>query len=405
MKDWLLKYRDFIAEWLRDLQKARVITPRFIMAVCICLAAVTLLVVVLIYRHSSNDSNMYVYYFNPIELSLEAVSRPIPERDKLNEAIEFLHSGPGFGPLVSTWPRELAPLPEDLVSNIFLEDDILIAFFSPVFYEMTPLDQSLFKASFVHTMESLPYVYEITIVVTDDYRYVYDKIMHNLSAEGDNYEYFIYGLLYDGDTGIYNDPLISPVPVVERTFTHLYFVNSAGTGLVKGEHDDEFESQSEQLAIQVLDLLISLAEEEDIDVLPVIPAETTVRDLEINRTRIPMIVDDGNETEENITITTEEIINVHVDLSSDFMTRFTYDTAIAELMIYSIVNTLTEVVLDDPLTPLNSIIHVFFLIDTQPVENFHGITDFHMYFTRNPYLLLSNQLVSIHGPTVAGAYE
>ena len=393
----LLTYKQSATDWLKALRKNRTNMVRFIISVSVSMVLIIGLIVFFMYRRSDNDNHIYVYYFNPVELNLEAVSRPLPSPENmLQETIAYLHSGPVFGPLFSTWPRDIAPQPEDLVSYVYVKDDTLIAFFTTVFYEMAPLDQSLFKTSFIHTMMSLPNVSEITIFVTDNYRYALEKVLHNLSAgDGeDEYEYYVAGQIFDGTPGVYNDPPISPVRVVERIFTGLHFVDPTGTSLIRGEYEGAFDSQEEQLAIQVLELLISLPDEEYFDVLPVIPPETTVRDLEI----IYLL---NLEDEEGNTI---NLTNIHIDLSSDFMTRFAFNTQIAELMIYSIVNTLTEVVTVN-VPSSNNEVRVFFLIDTQPVEDFHGVSDFHTYFKPDDSFLQSGQLIIGHRPIGAGEYE
>jgi hypothetical protein len=72
--------------------------------------------------------------------------------------------------------------------------------------------------------------------------------------------------------------------------------------------------------------------------------------------------------------------NIFIDLSVDFVNRFTEDYDLARLVIFSIVNTLIAEF------PVN---RVHFMIDTRQWETFHGVEDFHLAFERDDTLLLS----------------
>jgi len=72
---------------------------------------------------------------------------------------------------------------------------------------------------------------------------------------------------------------------------------------------------------------------------------------------------------------------MYVNLSSEFVTRFSGSEEIARLMIQSIVNTL--------LAETHAATRVFFMIETQQLEEFHDMPDFHTYFVRDDTFLLS----------------
>ena len=298
---------------------------------------------VFVFSRSNNDAGqLYVYFFNPVARQMEAEARPLPEGDaQLQWVIGYLHSGPRAATLNTTWPVELAPRPEDLISTMGMEDSTLSVLLSPVFHEMAPLDRSLFKAAFIHTFESLPMVSDIKIHVADRYGYEPLVIYDNSHA----------GILLEP-----LDPPISPRWIADFTFNHLHFVDATGTGLVVETYfAQDIDRWPVPLAIYALELLRSGPRQED--ALSLIPPETRILNLEI----------DGAE--------------IYVNLSSDFEARFVGDKYLANLMIHSIVNTL--------LAENTAQLRVFFLIETQQVENFHGVEDFHTYFVRDETLLLS----------------
>jgi len=306
-----------------------------------------------------SDNSIYVYHFSPIARRLEAEARPMPSGyDLVETVIGFMHAEPLSGTLVTTWPYQLAPTMEDLVQAVILEDTMLLVFLKPIFHEMQSLEQTLFKAAFIYTMESLieralTSVTEIKILVTEDYLYAFDTLMVALSAEEDEEAPDVPWLIYDGGFGLYNDPFVSRALLAPLTFSHLFFVDETGTGLfIESYTTDEADHQLEERFRQALSLLINDFRPEG--ALFPIPQETIIRNMWL----------DGD--------------TVFLDLSSDFVTRFDGDARLAELMIFSIVNTLTRF-------PPNRVI---FLIDDEPLEVFHGVQDFHLPFVQDDSFLL-----------------
>ena len=338
-----------------------------IAAAGLSVTVLALLVAFLLVRDGGNDNRIYVYFFNPYTRQMQAEIRPLPEENQAQRVVEYLYSEPvRTGTLVNLWPRELAPRPEDLVSAVKHQDSTLFAFFTPVFHEMRPLDQSLFKAAFIHTMNSLPSVSDIKILVSDNYEYAFEALMRNLSAEddlqdedGEDIPYMPLVIYDSSHAGIFIDPLELPISPhwIDETYTFdTYFVDSTGTGLVvESRRVYDVNRQNDLMAIEVLELLISGPQQEG--ALSLIPSETRVLNVDIILT------------------------DIFVNLSSDFE-RFIGSTELAELMVYSIVNTLLA-----EFSPSQTRVH--FLIDTQQVEEFHGIENFHIGFERNDKLLLS----------------
>ena len=334
----------------------------YIAAAGLLVIGFALFITLLVAGGGSNDNRVYVYFFNPYTMQMEAEIRSLPERDlQVQRVVEYLRAPSRSGNLVSTWPEELAPTQEDLISFVKLEDSALFVFFTPVFYDMQPLQQSLFKTAFIHTMRSIPSVLDIKMLVTDDYQQAYEMLMQSLAAgHEDEYASHMPLMIYDSShAGVLIDPLdppISPHWITDYTFNHLHFVDSSGTGLVVESYTvSDVNRQSEQLAKEMLEVLILGPRQEG--VLSLIPSETRVLTVQIVGA------------------------DIFVNLSGDFESRFVGNDALASLMIYSIVNTL--------LAEFTSPTRVHFMIDTLQIEQFHGVPDFHLAFEFNETLLMT----------------
>lgn len=322
-------------------------------------------------RRGGDDNQINVYFFNPIAMQMEAEARSLPVGDsQLQEVVMYLYTGPRARALNTTWPTEIAPDLEDLISAVKLEGATLYAFFTPVFHEIAPLNQSLFKAAFIHTLGGVPSVSDMIILVTDDYNHAFDVIMRSLDEDyvstqdyDEDYEPYIPLVIFDSShAGVLLNPLdppISPQFINDRTFNHLHFVDYTGTGLVIESYNAVgINMQPTRLGRHALELLIDGPRQEG--AISLIPQETRILDIEI-----------------------DHALDIYVNLSIDFVNRFVGSTEQARLMIYSIVNTL---IWELP-SPLNSRVH--FLIEAQQLEEFHGIVDFHTAFTLNNTVLLS----------------
>jgi len=334
----------------------------FLTAVGIGVIALAALLFFLVSCRGSNENIAYVYHFNPSAQRLEAEVRQMPAEGSLIEAtVRFMHSGPVSGALISTWPYEFAPYPEDLFLAIMPEGSMLLAFIKPVFYEIPPLAQSLFKGALVHTMESLverafPHITEIKILVTDNHHHAFDILMLSLTAEEGDEIPDVPWLIYDGTFSISNDPSLSRALITPLTFNNLHFVDETGTGLIVKTHEsDEVDFHTEERIRYALLLLINDFRPEGA-MFP-IPTETAIHD----------VILDQND--------------IFINFSADFMSRFVGGRNLAELMIYSIVNTLT--------IEFTAPHRVHFLIDEQQYESFHGVEYFDQPFERDDTFLLS----------------
>jgi len=321
---------------------------------CAICSVVIIFIVFTLRGHS--DSDIHIYYFNPSALRLEGEARQLPEGDALfDAAIGFMHTGPQSGALASTWPLEHAPYPEDLVQDIVIDSATLLAFISDAYNDVPPLDQALFKTAFVHTMRSItqsafPYVTDIKLLIPggDD------------AGNGEDDPFYPWQVLYNSNFGVYNDPFLSPAMQSVHTFANLHFVDETGTGLIVVSHtSDDIDTRVLQRAEYALELLIRGLEPEG--ALFPIPRETHILDM----------------THEALAST------LFLDLSADFVNRFTGTKEMAELMIYSIVNTLTAFRVID---------NVVFMIDTRLIETFHGVEDFNLPFSGDSSFLLEYML-------------
>jgi len=158
-----------------------------------------------------------------------------------------------------------------------------------------------------------------------------------------------------------NNPSISPGIMRERDVT-LYFLNPEGTGLITETLTDVYVDILRWIEFTV-DMLVAGIDDDDF--MRVIPPETRVR-----------WVTRDTETR-----------SVYVDLSEDFLSQFEGTPQQAGLMLQSIVNTLTLPSNNPDTGTLHQINQVFFFINSDRPEVFHGVLDFDLAFTYNHEIL------------------
>jgi len=274
-----------------------------------------------------------VYFFNPSEGRLDAELRPAPQENAesfwawVNTALAHLISGPTEHSLSRVGPDiELS----DLVLDIDFYDGTLITTFSEYYREMAPLEEALFRSAFTLTMAVLPFIDSV--------------ILRTYGCDESG------GIeLVESVASIANSPVISPALLILESFS-LFFVDESGEGLVEevynaGEVDRHIRSRV------LLERLIQGPETPGLS--SSIPTETQVRDVRID----------------------PHSLGIYVNLSSDFHARFSGTTAQARMMIASITSTMTENALR------GGTWRVYFLIESERREDFHGVTDFHTAFT------------------------
>ena len=290
-------------------------------------------------------AGMPVYFFNSAEGRLDAEIRPwpSPQEDVVQWAaiaIGYLLDGPG-GSLARTWPDvEFSEFitglymyyPMDDYGNVL--DSVLVAAFSELYNEMTALDEALFRSAFTLTMAGIPGIDRVMFRVTDG-EYVWETV--------------------DSAASITNaPPSISPLRLQSTAQFTLYFIDETGEGLVT-ETYEAVDIDIQQRGRESLRRLIEIT-----------PADGAVNPIPPETRILNFRSDSGF---------------VYVDLSSEFL-RFNGTSAQAYLMIYSMVNTfLTN-------THISRDSRVFFLVNSERITNFHGVSDFHLGFVYNESIMM-----------------
>ena len=305
----------------------KVFMPGVILGLVIFIA-VGSIILVLVLRRQGRDlfspNQMQVYFFNPAEGQLYPEGRPWPygnQNDWVRAAIGHLRFPPSSRHLTSTWPAINPLLGEEetpFLRDIGMYGSTVIAEFYESYLEMPPLQEALFRSALTLTMVNLPFIDEVKIRVND--------MEWVETAET-----------------IANRPAISSVRLGNTTLV-LYFIDESGEGLVR-EYYTAVGVDLQRRASVALERLI---EGSTIDgAFSAIPPETRVLAV------IPML---------------DETFSVYVNLSGEFITRFSGGPAQARLMVAAIVNTVLE--------NIPQARRVFFLIDSSREEHIPGVADF-----------------------------
>jgi germination protein M len=289
---------------------------------CVILLGIIVAVFFVTRPKPSDGFTLHVYYFNPGAFRLESIAHTLPHGDEAlwtDTAVTLFVNSSRIPYMTGVWTDE----DERFLAEWRMSGDVLEAVFPREYHDI--------PAAFVWTMTGLPSINRVAIRV-----------------EGDDPEARI--VLESRETVAIN-PVISSVRLTTRTFT-LYFVNDTHDALVPVEYTSSTVDM-DQVERYIISLLMEGTEQEG--VLATIPSETNIID-----------------------IITEESI-CYVNLSSDFVNRFTGSSAMAQLMLYSIVNSLVD--------NMGHVRRVQFLIDSERVDQFQGLTDFHQVFERNEALI------------------
>lgn len=269
-----------------------------------------------------NPGQIQVYFFNQGEGRLTPENRPRPygyQEDWVAAAIGHLRFPPNSRHLSSTWPDINPLLGEEetpFFSGFYIEDGVLTAQFYDAYLEMPLVQEALFRSAFTLTMVDLPFIDSVRIQVN--------------------------GIQWEEDaTTIANAPAISPARLANTQFV-LYMLDASGEGLVR-KYYNAVGIDTRQRTRAALEALIGAYDMED--TIALIPQETRVLAV------VPVT----------------ETASIYVNLSSEFLTRFSGGSAQASFMLQSIVNTVLE----------NSIgaTQVFFLIDFAREEHVPVIGD------------------------------
>ncbi|MCL1843628.1 MAG: GerMN domain-containing protein [Defluviitaleaceae bacterium] len=283
-----------------------------------------------------------IYFFDAAQGRLDAEFRRLPpERpdDWIKTTLNYLNAGPQSAYLSGVWPVGI----DGLVTDFYISDAVLFVMFSDMYTEIPPADEIIFRSAFTKTMVSLPYIESVMI------RHPSEGF---LPGEGEYIEWL------ESAATIANSPPISPARRTADQFT-LYFVDETGEGLVAKTYVAEGVNQHTR-AQHMIQLLIEGQTADGF--LDLIPPETRVRNI---------ITEEGAPGSPGI----------YIDLSGDFHRNFGGTPTQARMMLQSITHTLL----------VNIRSHhtrVFFLIDSDRRDDFHGVSDFNLGFTIDETIVL-----------------
>ena len=299
--------------------------------------------------HGRGAIGLHVYFYDADAGMLVGVSRTIPAGEHLAQVNSLLNSfcNPPSG-LQGLWPagtqRVALDYYEGTVGIVLSAEHRVV----PAMYE------ALFRTALSLTFLHLPFVEEVIFWVYGDG----DK-------NGVPFETWLRNEEYRDPTAIRietvatvdNNPTITPGVIRERAVT-LYFLDTQGEKLFT-QTFVEYVDIHRWIEFTV-DMLIAGPDEDN--GMRIIPPETRVR----------WVVRDRS----------TGVNSVYIDLSGDFVSRFEGTPQQAGLLIQSIANTLTLNVNnpDGWGAPVNN---VFFLVDGDRYETFHGVLDFNLAFTYN----------------------
>jgi len=311
----------------------KVYWPGVLLGLVFVLAAGSVTAAVVMRRQGRDiffPTQMRVYFFNPTEGRLYAESRPWPygnQNDWVAAAIGHLRFPPNSNALVSTWPA-INPLlgveETPFLQNVAMQGNVLVADFYESYAAMPPLQEALFRSALTLTMTNLTFV---------------DYVL--IRAAGREW--------LESAATIANGPPISAARLGNTVLT-LYFIDESGDGLVR-EYYAAVEVDMQQRVREALEKLIDgvVAPE---GTFSAIPSDTRILGI------VPVI----------------DTASVYVNLSGEFLTRFTGGPLQARLMLAAITNT---VIVNSPgATPRQ----VFFLIDSAREEVVPGFADFSQPF-------------------------
>ncbi|MCL2216585.1 MAG: GerMN domain-containing protein [Defluviitaleaceae bacterium] len=317
----------------------------------VVLVAVLVVVATLVLANSdwdfSGEDEQAIYFFNVGEGRLEPEFRflpyPLPggTLSMVDMALVNMINEPDRTALSRVWPEDIEL--RELITGLEMQGNTLVVTFSEAYRKMGALEEALFRSAFTLTMVGLPHIEEVKIRV----------------AYGNEDGEIGWDEWFESAGTIANDPSISPMRISNATFG-LFFVDEAGEGLVVETYFAEGVNVR-QRALASLERLIEGPSDPDFLPAVSIPTGTRVRNV--------IEVAAGGD--------------IYVDLSAEF-NRFGGTAAQAELLIASIVNTLIESIIPGG----GRARRVFFFIDSIRYEEFHGVSDFHLYFTFDETLVL-----------------
>jgi germination protein M len=283
-------------------------------------------------------SGLRVFYYNPSDglLSSNAVTLVATNPEAQVNAM-FAHFA-----RQDVWPEGL--------NYIYLElyGDLVGVVFPPEYRSIPPLEEALFRAALVLTLTELPFVERVLVWIHGEGDKPYIPFAEWLRDES---LWDTNAVAVENANTVSNNPSITAGVMRQRTIV-LYFVRADGEGLITETLVDEY-IDVHRLAETKLQYLIAGPSIEG--AMRIIPPETRIRMINY---------DPGHRS-------------LYVDFSIDFSSRFIGNHTLAALMLQSIVNTLTLEANSEWQTRVHQ---VYFLINSERLETFHGVSNFHSAF-------------------------
>lgn len=314
----------------------KIVIAAFI-AVMVAAVAAGLFAYISYVKQSENLMDITLYFFNPSTSTVTAEKRSVTKTDDKNSLVSYVEKAYKGGPKS---PNLIKALPDgmgfDITNNDSALGNVLCLELPEKFKELNGKERMIAVGSLVYTFSDLPFIDNVDISVDgESLAKLYDVSVQGTSLSREN---------------VVNNPAINPEKINRQEVT-LYFLNGEGVKLVPEQRNIEVK-QSQTLEYQIVQQLVGGPEDEDLRAA--IPKNTEVKDIK---------------TEEGI---------CYVNLSASFVDNLSGNANDEKLVIYSIVNSLTE---------LNTVNKVQFLIDGEKVSEFKGHYDFSKTFERDESLI------------------
>jgi germination protein M len=319
----------------KQVEEKKTVMPRSLKIILIAviilvvLTCVSIVVAVIVNENKLGAENIRtkLYYINngthTVDYELRSIAKSEDKDKQLGIVSQELLQG-------SKSANQTLEIPSEVqIQSMDLDGSTLTLDLSKSFNDLTQDKKIMSLAALVYTFTETEFVTDVTITVDGS----------DIAPRSDfNRE------------SVRLNPSIDP----EKTnwqMVKLYFVDASGEKLVAEERSIEVK-QSLTLEYQIVDQL--LAGPEDSSFKSTIPAETKIKDIK---------------TEDGI---------CYVNLSGEFINKNAGSEQSTALMVYSIVNSLTE---------LENVNRVQFLIEGEKVEGIHSNFDFSKPFDRNQQIL------------------
>ncbi|WP_058486903.1 GerMN domain-containing protein [Defluviitalea phaphyphila] len=310
--------------------------PMLLFLIIFSISLLVLLISFKIINNSSNEgevTQVKLYFINGDNSELKEEIRTVDFSDKkdlIKYAVEELKNMPKTSGLKPSIPQSIK------IKTIVLEGTTTKVDISLDYNNLSPQEQVLFRASLIKTLTEFDFIDSVEMMIDGEAMVGVDGKPIGAMTE--------------------KDIVLGPSDEVSKLNLQnikLYFADKNGEKLILEEREIEVNPNIALEKYIVEQLIVGPMNEE---LLPTIPSETTIKDIE---------------TKDGI---------CYVDLSDEFRTKHSGGSTGETLTIYSIVNSLTE---------LPNVKKVQFLIEGEKQQEFKGHYDFSGPFERDENLIKS----------------